>query len=94
MKKVIIAALFFSYLLVFLPGSATAAEKLTLYTSMKESLIGALRDEFVKQNPDINFDYYSAGAGKLMAKIAAERDLVLQPRNNVLGSILSSLCPR
>jgi iron(III) transport system substrate-binding protein len=50
-----------------------AAEKLMLYTSMKESLIGKIRDVFVKQNLDIAFDYYSAGAGKLMAKIAAER---------------------
>ena len=44
-----------------------------VYTSMKESLIGSLRDAFVKKHPDIAFDYYSAGAGKLMAKIATER---------------------
>ena len=54
-------------------ASVAAAEKLTVYTSMKESLIGQIRDAFVKANPDIQFDYYSAGAGKLMAKIAAER---------------------
>jgi iron(III) transport system substrate-binding protein len=53
--------------------SAFAAEKLMVYTSMKESLIGKLRDAFVKKNPGMAFDYYSAGAGKLMAKIAAER---------------------
>jgi iron(III) transport system substrate-binding protein len=61
---------------ISLSGIATVAfagEKLMLYTSMKESLIGKLRDSFVKKNPDISFDYYSAGAGKLMAKIAAER---------------------
>lgn len=52
---------------------AAAKEKLTVYTSMKEVLIGKLRDAFVKKNPGIDFDYYSAGAGKLMAKIAAER---------------------
>jgi iron(III) transport system substrate-binding protein len=52
---------------------ANAADQLMVYTSMKESLIGKLRDEFVKRNPGIQFDYYSAGAGKLMAKIAAER---------------------
>ncbi|MCX5881008.1 MAG: ABC transporter substrate-binding protein [Deltaproteobacteria bacterium] len=52
---------------------ANAGEKLMVYTSMKESLIGSLRDAFVKKHPDIAFDYYSAGAGKLMAKIAAER---------------------
>jgi iron(III) transport system substrate-binding protein len=47
--------------------------KLMVYTSMKEVLIGELRDAFVKDNPGIQFDYYSAGAGKIMAKIAAER---------------------
>ena len=52
---------------------AAAGEKLMVYTSMKESLIGSLRDAFVKKHPDIAFDYYSVGAGKLMAKIAAER---------------------
>lgn len=61
---------------VFLFGTisfANAGEKLMVYTSMKESLIGSLRDAFVKKHPDVAFDYYSAGAGKLMAKIAAER---------------------
>ena len=53
---------------------AVAAEKLIVYTSMKESLIGKLKDAFVKKHPDISMDYQSAGAGKLMAKIAAERE--------------------
>jgi iron(III) transport system substrate-binding protein len=51
----------------------TAAEKLMVYTSMKESLVGKVRDAFTKKHPEIAFDYYSAGAGKLMAKVAAER---------------------
>src|SRR5512137_2119529 len=54
-------------------STVTAKEKLTVYTSMKEVLIGKLWDSFVKKYPDIDFDYYSAGAGKLMAKIATER---------------------
>lgn len=52
---------------------ALSAEKLIVYTSMKESLIGKLKAEFEKKHPDISMDYQSAGAGKLMAKIAAER---------------------
>lgn len=52
---------------------AQASEKMILYTSMKESLIGALYDAFKKEHPDVTIDYQSAGAGKLMAKIAAER---------------------
>lgn len=59
--------------MLFVSSAAMAAEKLTVYTSMKDSLIGALKDEFLKQNPGIEFDAYVAGAGKLMAKIAAER---------------------
>ena len=55
-------------------GQSAAAEKLIVYTSMKESLIGKLRDGFVKKNPGVSMDYQSAGAGKLMAKIAAERE--------------------
>ena len=69
------AAYILAVILLFaVPGHAFAAEKLLLYTSMKESLIGKLRDAFVKSNPGIEMDYRSAGAGKLMAKIAAERE--------------------
>lgn len=48
-------------------------KKLIVYTSMKESLIKGIVEGFKKQNPGIEVDYQSAGAGKLMAKIAAER---------------------
>lgn len=57
---------------LFLPR-AQAEEKMILYTSMKESLIGAIYEAFKKKHPDVTIDYQSAGAGKLMAKIAAER---------------------
>jgi len=72
MKKVVVISIVFALLSGFV-SMATAGEKLMVYTSMKESLIGKIRDSFVKKHPDIAFDYYSAGAGKLMAKIAAER---------------------
>jgi len=49
-------------------------QKLFVYTSMKESMIGRLHDAFVKKHPNVAMDYQSAGAGKLMAKIAAERE--------------------
>lgn len=48
-------------------------KKLIVYTSMKESLIKGIVEGFKKKYPDIQVDYQSAGAGKLMAKIAAER---------------------
>ncbi|HNZ08369.1 MAG TPA: ABC transporter substrate-binding protein [Bacillota bacterium] len=55
--------------------AATAAPKMQLmvYTSMKEVLISELIDAFLKKNPSVRIDYYSAGAGKLMAKIATEK---------------------
>ena len=59
------------------PAAGTAAagvpQKLMVYTSMKEVLIGELKDAYIKKHPSIKVDYYSAGAGKIMAKLAAER---------------------
>lgn len=58
-----------------LTATAYAAdETLYVYTSMKESLIGGLKEAFLKKHPEIKMDHQSAGAGKLMAKIAAERE--------------------
>lgn len=50
-----------------------SANKLVIYTSMKESLIGGIVEGFKAQNPGIDVDWQSAGAGKIMAKIDAER---------------------
>ena len=51
------AAYILAFILLFgLTGHAFAAEKLIVYTSMKESLIGKLRDAFVKGNPGIEMD--------------------------------------
>lgn len=71
MKRLLSAALLLS--ITAASSISLAQEKLIIYTSMKESLIGRLTDAFKKENPNINIDYQSAGAGKLMAKIAAER---------------------
>ncbi len=56
------------------PLATHAQQKLYVYTSMKESLIGELKKAFSKKHPEVAMDYQSAGAGKLMAKIAAERE--------------------
>ena len=50
-----------------------SANKLVIYTSMKESLIGGIVEGFKAQNPGIEVDWQSAGAGKIMAKLEAER---------------------
>ncbi len=48
-------------------------QSLMIYTSMKENLISPIVEGFKAANPGIEVDYYTAGAGKLMAKIATER---------------------
>lgn len=53
--------------------AASSDKKIIIYTSMKENLIGGIVNGFKKANPGVEVDYQSAGAGKLMAKIAAER---------------------
>jgi len=54
-------------------ASGKDSNKLIVYTSMKENLIKGIVEGFKKKYPDIQVDYQSAGAGKLMAKIAAEK---------------------
>lgn len=63
------------------PGKSS--DKLIIYTSMKESLIKGIVEGFKKKNPGIEVDYQSAGAGKLMAKIAAERQ-----SGNILADVI------
>jgi iron(III) transport system substrate-binding protein len=55
-------------------ATAQAQQSLYVYTSMKESMIGELAKGFAKKHPEVKLNYQSAGAGKLMAKIAAERE--------------------
>ncbi|HQJ22953.1 MAG TPA: ABC transporter substrate-binding protein [Rectinema sp.] len=71
MKKTVLILLLFA--IIATPIFAQKKEKLMVYTSMKETLIGDLKKEFEKKYPTVSLDYYSAGAGKVMAKIAAER---------------------
>jgi iron(III) transport system substrate-binding protein len=73
-NRTILARLLALSLAAVAPLAAEAQQKLYVYTSMKESLIGELKKAFVKKHPEIAMDYQSAGAGKLMAKIAAERE--------------------
>lgn len=53
--------------------SSEENNKLVIYTSMKESLIGGIVAGFKAKNPGIEVDYQSAGAGKIMAKLEAEK---------------------
>lgn len=73
-KKKITTALAALCLGLSLSSFAQAQEELIVYTSMKESLIGALKAKFTEKHPEVSMDYQSAGAGKLMAKIATEKE--------------------
>jgi iron(III) transport system substrate-binding protein len=67
----------FGWLAVSLCGTAMASadqEKLTVYSSMKESLLGELKSAFARKYPDIQLEYQNGGAAKLMAKLAADRE--------------------
>ncbi len=61
-------------LLGLLSSQAMAQQKLFVYTSMKETMLSEINTAFDKKHPEIKLDYQSSGAGKLMAKIAAERE--------------------
>ena len=55
--------------------SASAQQQtLYFYTSFKDSMLQRLKAAFEKQHPSIKLEPQVAGAGKLMAKIAAERE--------------------
>lgn len=43
-----------------------------LYSSMQEDQLNAIKKAFEKKYPDIKMDYYFAGTGKVITKIAAE----------------------
>jgi iron(III) transport system substrate-binding protein len=65
------------------PAALAEQQKLLVYTSMKEAMIGELRAAFAKRHPDIHLDYQNGGAAKLMARIAAERE-----SGKMLGDVL------
>lgn len=44
-----------------------------LYATLKEAQLTALKDAFSKAYPNITLDYYAAGAGTVMTKIATEQ---------------------
>lgn len=75
-RRILLRAIALLALVMFTitPALAKAAETLMVYTSMKESLMGGIKKAFNEKYPNIKLDYQSAGAGKLMAKIAAERE--------------------
>lgn len=73
MRKVLIGL---AAVMVFLTGAVGAglAEELVVYTSMKASLMEKLKEDFERAHPGVALNYESAGAGKIMARLLAERE--------------------
>lgn len=55
-------------------GVSAQQQTLYFYTSFKDSMLQKLKGAFEAKNPGIKIEAQVAGAGKLMAKIAAERE--------------------
>lgn len=53
-------------------ASSLAAGKVMLYSSMQEDQLLAIKKGFEAKYPDITMEYYFAGTGRVMTKIAAE----------------------
>lgn len=55
--------------------TATAKEEkqqVMLYSSLKDSQLAAIKEGFMKKYPGITMDYYTAGTGNVMTKLATE----------------------
>ena len=70
--RLIISILLAALVLLSFGLEVFAGEKLMLYSSLKEKQLAAIKDGFMKANPNIDFDYYSAGSQKVITKIATE----------------------
>ena len=56
------------------PDPVEQSTSLVVYTSMKDSLIAALADDFADKHPGIETEIVIDGAGRLMARIESERE--------------------
>ncbi len=53
----------------------TSGDKLSvmLYSSLKDTQLAAIKEKFTAKYPHVNMDYYTAGTGNVMTKIATEQ---------------------
>ena len=50
-----------------------AKQNVMLYSSLKDSQLAAIKEGFMKKYPNIIMDYYTAGTGNVMTKLATEQ---------------------
>ncbi len=53
-------------------GASEASGSVMLYSSMQEDQLMAIKEGFEKKYPNVKMDYYFAGTGKVITKIATE----------------------
>ena len=64
---------------VFAGGSSESStrgagkQNVMLYSSLKDSQLAAIKEGFMRKHPDIMMDYYTAGTGNVMTKLATEQ---------------------
>lgn len=73
MKRALLVLCVLSVLLASAITVGAPKMKVMLYSSMKDSQLSALQKAFARKYPDIAFDYYTAGTGKVLTKLAAEQ---------------------
>ena len=82
MKKFCILLLIIILILGF-SSSVLAKEKITLYTSVPQSIIDNIKKDFEQKNPDIDLEIYRSGTGNVLAKLYAEKE-----SNNIVVDVI------
>ena len=73
MKRISFAAILFAFcVLVVSSATAAPAGKVMMYSSMQEDQLVAIKKGFEAKYPGIVMDYYFAGTGRVITKIATE----------------------
>ena len=70
-------------LILGLSSSVLAKEKITLYTSVPQSIIDNIKKDFEQKNPDIDLEIYRSGTGNVLAKLYAEKE-----SNNIVVDVI------
>ncbi|MGB6607415.1 MAG: ABC transporter substrate-binding protein [Atribacterota bacterium] len=63
--------------------SVLAKEKVTLYTSVPQSIIDNIKKDFEQKNPDIDLEIYRSGTSNVLAKLYAEKE-----SNNIVVDVI------
>ena len=73
MKRISFAAILFAFcVLVVSSATAAPAGKVMMYSSMQEDQLVAIKKGFEAKYPGVVMDYYFAGTGRVITKIATE----------------------